>query len=78
MAKCIEVACRQPSQVNGHSQVCGTLEFLHLVNPSNMNYIWHLARFYMLYGMDVSDLLATTIKMQDVSKKKYHTASSDH
>jgi hypothetical protein len=42
------------------------LELLNLVNPSDMNCILHLARFYMLYNMDLSDLMSSIVKLQDV------------
>jgi hypothetical protein len=70
MANNLEVAGRQRTQMNGRgARLRSVLELLHLVNPSDMNCILHLARFYMLYNMDLSDLMATIVKMQDVSKK---------
>jgi len=70
MANNLEVAGRQRTQMNGRgARLRSALELLNLVNPSDMNCILHLARFYMLYNMDLSDLMCTIIRMQDVRKK---------
>ncbi|XP_069673301.1 F-box only protein 21-like isoform X2 [Periplaneta americana] len=60
MANNLEVAGRQRTQMNGRgARLRSALELLNLVNPSDMNCILHLARFYMLYNMDLADLMAT-------------------
>lgn len=66
MANNLEVAGRQRTQMNGRgARLRSALELLNLVNPSDMNCILHLARFYMLYNMDLADLMATIVKMQE-------------
>jgi hypothetical protein len=71
MANSLEVASRQRTQMNGRgARLRSALELLHLVNPSDMSCILHLARFYMLYNMDLSDLMATIVKVQDVRENK--------
>lgn len=67
MANNLEVAGRQRTQMNGRgARLRSALELLNLVNPSDMNCILHLARFYMLYNMDLSDLMSSIVKLQDV------------
>lgn len=66
MANNLEVAGRQRTQMNGRgARLRSALELLNLVNPSDMNCILHLARFYMLYNMDLSDLMSSIVKLQD-------------
>ncbi|KAJ9575100.1 hypothetical protein L9F63_007761, partial [Diploptera punctata] len=66
MAHNLEVAGRQRTQMNGRgARLRSALELLNLVNPSDINCILHLARFYMLYGMDLSDLTSTISKLQN-------------
>ena len=68
MANNLEVAGRQRTQMNGRgARLRSALELLNLINPSDINCILHLARFYMLYGMDLSDLTTTISKLQNVS-----------
>jgi hypothetical protein len=67
MANNLEVAGRQRTQMNGRgARLRSALELLNLVNPSDMNCILHLARFYMLYNMDLSELMSSIVKLQDV------------
>lgn len=67
MANNLEVAGRQRTQMNGRgARLRSALELLNLVNPTDMNCILHLARFYMLYNMDLSDLMSSIIKLQHV------------
>jgi hypothetical protein len=67
MANNLEVAGRQRTQMNGRSaRLRSALELLNLVNPTDMNCILHLARFYMLYNMDLSELVSNIAKVQDV------------
>lgn len=69
LANNLGVAGRQRSHVIGRSsRMRSFLELHYLVNPSDLNCIMHLARFYMLYSMDLSDLMPTIVKIQDVSK----------
>lgn len=71
MANNLEVAGRQRTQMNGRgARLRSALELLNLVNPTDMNCILHLARFYMLYNMDLSELMSTIVKLQDVRKEK--------
>jgi len=62
--------------MNGRgARLRSALELLNLVNPTDMNCILHLARFYMLYNMDLSELMSTLVKLQDVRKENtvhYH------
>jgi hypothetical protein len=70
MANNLEVAGRQRTQMNGRgARLRSALELLNLVNPTDMNCILHLARFYMLYNMDLSELMSTIVKLQDVRKE---------
>jgi hypothetical protein len=70
MANNLEVAGRQRTQMNGRgARLRSALELLNLVNPTDMNCILHLARFYMLYNMDLSELMSTIVKLQDVRKQ---------
>lgn len=67
MANNLEVAGRQRTQMNGRgARLRSALELLNLVNPTDMNCILHLARFYMLYNMDLSDLMSSIVKLQHV------------
>jgi hypothetical protein len=67
MANNLEVAGRQRTQMSGRgARLRSALELLNLVKPTDMNYILHLARFYMLYNMDLSDLMSSIVKLQDV------------
>jgi hypothetical protein len=69
MANNLEVAGRQRTQMNGRgARLRSALELLNLVNPTDMNCILHLARFYMLYNMDLSELISTIVKLEDVRK----------
>jgi F-box protein 21 len=66
LANNLEVAGRQRTQMNGRgARLRSALELLNLVNPTDMNCILHLARFYMLYNMDLSELMTTLVKLQD-------------
>ncbi|PSN50252.1 F-box only protein 21 [Blattella germanica] len=66
MANNLEVAGRQRTQMNGRgARLRSALELLNLVNPSDLNCILHLARFYMLNSMDLSDLTTTISKLQN-------------
>ena len=70
MANNLEVAGRQRTQMNGRgARLRSALELLNLVNPTDMNCILHLARFYMLYNMDLSELISTIVKLEDVRKQ---------
>jgi len=70
LANNLEVAGRQRTQMNGRgARLRSALELLNLVNPTDMNCILHLARFYMLYNMDLSELMSTIVKLQDVRKE---------
>lgn len=70
MANNLEVAGRQRTQMSGRgARLRSALELLNLVNPTDMNCILHLARFYMLYNMDLAELMSTIVKLQDVRKE---------
>jgi hypothetical protein len=67
MANNLEVAGRQRTHMNGRgARLRSALELLNLVNPTDMNCIFNLARFYMLYNMDLSELMSTIVRLQDV------------
>lgn len=58
MANNLEVASRQRTQLNGRAaRLRSALEFIHMVRPHDTGAILHLARFYMLYQMDLSKLV---------------------
>lgn len=68
MANNLEVAGRQRTQLNGRaSRLRSALELLHTVRPYDTNTILHLARFYMLHQMDLSDLVTTLTTIQKVN-----------
>jgi hypothetical protein len=70
LANNLEVAGRQRTQMNGRgARLRSALELINLVNPTDMNCILHLARFYMLYNMDLSELMSAIVKLQDVRKE---------
>jgi len=75
LANNLEVAGRQRTQMNGRgARLRSALELLNLVNPTDMNCILHLARFYMLYNMDLSELMSAIVKLQDVRKENTRVA----
>jgi len=56
--------------MNGRgARLRSALELINLVNPTDMNCILHLARFYMLYNMDLSELMSAIVKLQEVRKE---------
>lgn len=68
MANNLEVAGRQRAQqASGRrSRLRSTLELLNLVNPLDLTCVLHLARYYMLYDMDLCPLMDSIIRMQNV------------
>ncbi|GLH01677.1 F-box only protein 21 [Gryllus bimaculatus] len=64
LANNLEVAGRQRAQ-GREARLRSTLELMHLVNPADMNCVFHLARFYMLHHMNLGDLVAALKKTQD-------------
>ncbi|XP_001601019.1 F-box only protein 21 [Nasonia vitripennis] len=66
MANNLEVASRQRTHLNGRApRLRSALELLHMIRPHDTGAILHLARFYMLYQMDLSKLVSilTYIRM---------------
>lgn len=64
MVNNLEVGGRQRAQ-GREARLRSTLELLHLVNPSDMNCVFHLARFYMLHHMNLGDLVTALRQTQD-------------
>ncbi|XP_058797547.1 F-box only protein 21-like isoform X2 [Phymastichus coffea] len=57
MANNLEVAGRQRTHLNGRAaRLRSALELLYMVRPHDTGVILHLARFYMLYQMDLTQL----------------------
>lgn len=68
MANNLEVAGRQRTHMNGRgARLRSALELLHMINPFNLNCLLQLARFYMLYNMDLKPLMKTIESLQPVS-----------
>lgn len=64
MANNLEVAGRQRTHLNGRAaRLRSALELLHMVKPRDTNTILHLARFYILHQMDVTELIKTLNEM---------------
>lgn len=58
MAQNLEVAGRQRTHLNGRAaRLRSALELLYMVRPHDTGVILHLARFYMLYQMDLTQLV---------------------
>lgn len=65
MANNLEVAGRQRTHMNGRgARLRSALELLHMINPFNLNCLLQLARFYMLYNMDLKPLMKTINDLQ--------------
>lgn len=59
MANNLEVASRQRTQLNGRAaRLRSALELQHMIRPHDTGAILHLARFYMLYQMDLAKLVS--------------------
>lgn len=68
MANNLEVAGRQRNHMNGRgARLRSALELLHMINPFNLNCLLQLARFYMLYNMDIKPLMKIINDLQPVS-----------
>lgn len=62
MANNLELSGRQYVHPNGRiTRLRSVLELLRLINPSDLTCMLNLARLYMLYNMDVSDLRSSLI-----------------
>lgn len=65
MAINLELASRQRTHMNGRgARLRSALELLHLVNPMDITCILHLSRYYMLYNMELDNLLQSLIIMK--------------
>lgn len=57
MASNLELSGRQHVHPNGRiTRLRSVLELLRMINPSDLTCMLNLARLYMLYNMDVSEL----------------------
>lgn len=57
MANNLELSGRQHVHPNGRiTRLRSVLELLRMINPSDLTCMLNLARLYMLYNMDVSEL----------------------
>jgi hypothetical protein len=78
MANNLEVAARQRTQLNGRAaRLRSALELLHMVRPHDTAVILHLARFYMLYQMDLAKLVTVLTYIQKVCKNLIFTLTFD-
>ncbi|XP_049786940.1 F-box only protein 21-like isoform X1 [Schistocerca cancellata] len=71
IANNLEVAGRQRTHSScRRMRMRSNLELLHLVSPSDLSCILHLARYYMLYNMDLGDLTETIEAVRDNMERR--------
>lgn len=67
MASNLELAGRQRTHLNGRAaRLRSALDLLHLVRPNDTGTILHLARFYILHQMDLTELVEILNNMHKV------------
>lgn len=64
---CFKVMLRMISylqKVHHYTETRSLLELQHLIEPDNIDTIMQLGRYYMLYQMDLSDLMVKLTEIQ--------------